>query len=138
MTATSSVEALAVGRSAPTPADTAHVLGLIGGYQVSQAVYAAAALKLPDLVAAGVDTSDSLATRTGTVPDRVHRLLRSLAGYGFFTQTGSRSWAVTPAGQTPSQRHPGLATRPGGHVERGTLRRVPRPDRCGTYRPAGV
>ena len=37
--------------SAPTPADVGHVLGLIGGYQVSQAIYAAAELKLADLLA---------------------------------------------------------------------------------------
>jgi Dimerisation domain len=100
MIATSSAEAPAADHTEPTPADTARVLGLIGGYQVSQAVYAAAALKLPDLIAAGVDTSDRLAARTGTVPDRVHRLLRSLAGYGLFTETGPRSWALTAAGQT--------------------------------------
>ena len=100
MIATSSAEAPAADHTEPTPADTAHVLGLIGGYQVSQAVYTAAALRLPDLIAAGVDTSDRLAARTGAVPDRVHRLLRSLAGYGLFTQTGPRSWALTAAGQT--------------------------------------
>jgi hypothetical protein len=91
----------------PTPADAAHVLGLIGGYQVSQAVYAAAGLKLPDLIAAGVGTSEGLAASTGAVPDRVHRLLRSLAAYGLFTQTGSRSWALTPAGQTLRSDIPG-------------------------------
>jgi predicted O-methyltransferase YrrM len=89
-----------VAQSAPTPADAAHVLGLIGGYQVSQAVYAAAQLKLPDLIAAGVMTSDELAEHAGAVPDRVHRLLRSLACHGLFTQTGPRSWELTPAGHT--------------------------------------
>jgi predicted O-methyltransferase YrrM len=93
--------------SAPAPADAARVLGLIGGYQVSQAIYAAAQLKLPDLIAAGVDTSEDLAARAGAVPDRVHRLLRSLAAYGLFTQTGSRSWGLTPAGETLRSDVPG-------------------------------
>ncbi len=92
---------------APTPADAAHVLGLIGGYQVSQAIYAAAQLKLADLIAAGVHTSDELADRAGAVPDRVHRLLRSLACHGLFTQTGSRSWELTPAGHTLRSDVPG-------------------------------
>jgi ubiquinone/menaquinone biosynthesis C-methylase UbiE len=96
-----------IGQSAPAPADVGHVLGLIGGYQVSQAVYAAAALKLPDLINAGVDTSDDLAAQANAVPDRVHRLLRSLASFGLFTQTGPRSWALTPAGHTLRSDIPG-------------------------------
>lgn len=98
ITAETHADAVA-GRSEPAPADTAHVLGLIGGYQVSPTVYAAAALKLPDIIAAGVDTSDSLAARTGAVPARIHRLLRSLVGYGLFTQTGPHRWGLTAAGQ---------------------------------------
>ncbi len=96
-----------VAQSAPTQADAAHVLGLIGGYQVSQAIYAAAQLKLADLIAAGVVTSDELAKRAGAVPDRVHRLLRSLACHGLFTQTGARSWELTPAGHTLRSDLPG-------------------------------
>lgn len=96
-----------VGQSPPTPADAAHVLGLIGGYQVSQAVYAGARLKLADLIASGIETSDELAERAGAVPDRVHRLLRSLACHGLFTQTGPRSWELTPAGQTLRSDVPG-------------------------------
>jgi hypothetical protein len=93
--------------SAPTPADAAHVLGLIGGYQVSQAIYAAAQLKLPDLIAAGIETTDELAERAGAVPDRVHRLLRSLACHGLFAQSGPQSWELTPAGHTLRSDVPG-------------------------------
>ncbi len=96
-----------VAPPAPTPADAAHVLALIGGYQVSQAVYAAAQLKLADLIAAGVDTSEELADRAGAVPDRVHRLLRSLACHGLFTQTGTRYWRLTPAGHALRSDVPG-------------------------------
>src|SRR5689334_9289273 len=90
----------ATGTAAPTPADVGHVLNLIGGYQISQAVYAAAELRLADLIAAGETTTEQLAATTGAVPDRVHRLLRALASYGLFAQIGERSWALTPAGQT--------------------------------------
>jgi Dimerisation domain len=93
--------------SAPTPADAAHVLGLIGGYQISQAVYAAAELKLADLIAAGVESSDDLAARCGAVPDRLHRLMRTLAAHGLFTETGPRTWGLTPAGQTLRSDVPG-------------------------------
>jgi hypothetical protein len=91
----------------PTPADAGHVLGLIGGYQISQAVYAAATLKLADAIAAGDCTSEAIATRAGAIPDRVHRLLRTLASYGLFTQTGQRTWALTPAGQLLRSDLPG-------------------------------
>lgn len=104
------MSAIAVDHVAPpaaTPADAAHVLALIGGYQVSQAIYAAAQLKLADLIAAGVQTSDELAERAGAVPDRVHRLLRSLACHGLFSQTGPRSWELTPAGHTLRSEVPG-------------------------------
>jgi len=97
----------ALQADAACAADAAHVLDLIGGYQISQAVYTAAALKLPDLIATGVDTSESLAARTGTVPDRVHRLLRTLAASRLFAQTGSRSWGLTSAGQTLRSDVPG-------------------------------
>ena len=85
---------------APTPADVGHVLGLIGGYQISQAVYTVASLRLADLVAAGENTTEQLAAAAGAVPERIHRLLRTLASHGLFTQTGPRSWELTPAGQT--------------------------------------
>jgi len=96
-----------VRQSPPTPADAARVLGLIGGYQVSQAIYAAAELKLADLIAAGVVSSDELAEHAAAVPDRVHRLLRSLACHGLFTQTGPRTWELTPAGHTLRSDVPG-------------------------------
>jgi predicted O-methyltransferase YrrM len=96
-----------VDQATPTPADAAHVLGLIGGYQVSQAIYAVAQLKLADLIADGVVTSEELAARAGAVSDRVHRLLRSLASHGLFTQTGERSWELTPAGHTLRSDVPG-------------------------------
>jgi hypothetical protein len=61
-------------------ADTEHVIGLIGGYKISQAVYTAARQRLADLIASGEQTSQALAKRTGAIPDRLHRLLRCLAG----------------------------------------------------------
>ncbi|MEA2479953.1 MAG: hypothetical protein QOJ07_1875 [Thermoleophilaceae bacterium] len=91
----------------PTPADAAHVLGLIGGYQLSQAVYVAARLRLADLIAAGECTTEGLARRTGAVPDRLHRLLRSLSAHGVFTQTGDDAWGMTPAAQTLRSDAPG-------------------------------
>jgi hypothetical protein len=91
----------------PTPEDAARVLGMIAGYQVSQAIYVAARLKLADLIAEGVDESAAIAGRAGAVPDRVHRLLRSLASFGLFTQVGEQRWALTPEGQTLRSDVPG-------------------------------
>jgi hypothetical protein len=91
----------------PSPAEVGHVLGLIGGYQISQAIHAAATLKLADHIAGGINTSDDLAHAVDAVPDRVHRLLRTLASYGLFTQTGERAWVLTPAGATLRSDVPG-------------------------------
>src|SRR4051794_34790054 len=97
----------AQGGAAPTPAEVGRVLGLIGGYQISQAVYTVASLKLADAIAAGANTTEQLAEHAGAVPDRVHRLLRTLASVGLFTQTAPRTWALTPAGQTLRSDVPG-------------------------------
>jgi hypothetical protein len=41
---------------------------MLGGYQVSKALYVVAKLGVADLIAAGVDTSEELAARTGGYP----------------------------------------------------------------------
>ena len=66
-----------------------------------------ASLKLADAIAAGANTTEQLADHAGAVPDRVHRLLRTLASVGLFTQAGPRTWALTPAGQTLRSDVPG-------------------------------
>lgn len=67
------------------------------GYRLSQALYAACALRLPDAVAGGALTADELAERARAHPDRLRRLLRALAAEGLFTEDDEGRFGPTPA-----------------------------------------
>src|SRR5206468_11645093 len=95
-----------------------------------------AALRLADLIAAGAETSEELAAEAGAVPDRVHRLLRSLAAYGLFTQTGPRRWGLTAAGQTLRSDVPGSLHGLAVMWNEEHYDAFPRPRRCRAVRKA--
>lgn len=69
------------------------------GYRLSQALYAACALRLPDAVAGGALTADELAERARAHPDRLRRLLRALAAEGLFTEDDEGRFGPTPASE---------------------------------------
>ncbi len=73
---------------------------LLAGFQISQALYAAAKTGLPDGLRDGPRRAGDLAAQCGTDPDATFRLLRSLAGFGIFTQSDGDTFALTPLGQT--------------------------------------
>jgi hypothetical protein len=56
------------------------------GFIVSQAVYVATKLEVPDLLADGPRTAAELADATGADADSIYRLLRLLAGDGVFVE----------------------------------------------------
>jgi SAM-dependent methyltransferase len=60
--------------------------GRIMGFMLSQAVYVATKLEIPDLVAAGPRSAPELAAAAGADPDALYRLLRMLAGHGIFVE----------------------------------------------------
>ena len=64
----------------------AQMILLLGGFRVSQALYAAAALGVADQLVAGPAPVKALAERTGAHPPSLHRLLRTLASGGVFTE----------------------------------------------------
>ena len=72
---------------------------LVNGYQVSQAIHVAAVLGIADLLAAGPQSSDELAAKTGTNPDALYRLLRALAAVGVFHEDDNASFSLTELGQ---------------------------------------
>ncbi len=76
----------------------AALLGLVNGYQVSQAIHVAATLGIADLLKSGPRSSDDLAEATGTHPRSLYRLLRALAGAGVFREDADRRFALTPLG----------------------------------------
>jgi hypothetical protein len=72
------------------------VMMMAGGAMQSQALHAAAKLRLPDLVAEGVDSIDDLARATGTHRDSLYRLMRALASVGVFEEDGHGRFKSTP------------------------------------------
>lgn len=71
-------------------------LQMASGYWLSQCIYVAAKLGIADLLQDGAVDCDRLATMTNTNSDSLYRLLRALASVGIFTETESRSFALTP------------------------------------------
>lgn len=72
---------------------------MITGYRTTQALYVAAKLGVADLLAEGPADAEALARRLGVQPGPLFRLLRFLAGHGFFTQDASHRFGLTPMGQ---------------------------------------
>ncbi|MEU2503529.1 methyltransferase [Streptomyces sp. NPDC007863] len=74
------------------------VVDLITGTWRAQALHAAAALSLPDHIAAGHGTVQALAERTGASEDGLARLLRLLAALGVFTGDEENGYGLTDVG----------------------------------------
>ena len=77
----------------------AQMVLLLGGFRISQALYAAATLGVADHLVAGPATAEVLAGRTGAHPPSLRRLLRTLASVGVFTETEPGVFALNPLGQ---------------------------------------
>ena len=69
------------------------------GYWVSRVVYMAAELNLGDLLAGGPKSAADLAGATGTHERSLHRLMRTLAGFGVLAHAGDGRFALTPLGE---------------------------------------
>jgi O-methyltransferase domain/Dimerisation domain len=91
----------------PSPEDFAQIFGLLGGYRVSQALYVAVELGIPDLLLSGPKHCDELAAKTKTHGPTLYRLLRFLAGAGLCNETGSREFELTPLGSALRSDIPG-------------------------------
>lgn len=82
----------------PSEIPAAALMRMVNGYQVSQAIHAAAVLRIADYLTAGPLGYAALAAATGTHPDTLYRLLRALAAVGVFHETADRRFALTPMG----------------------------------------
>ena len=71
---------------------------LIGGYRLSQAVYVATRLGIPDLLADGPREVDELARATGSHAPSLRRLLSALVAADVLDKVGPRRFALTPVG----------------------------------------
>jgi predicted O-methyltransferase YrrM len=71
-------------------------LEMVLGFQWTQAVHAAAALGVADLLADGPRSCTALAEATGTQAPFLHRLLRMLASAGMFAEVEPGVFGLTP------------------------------------------
>jgi hypothetical protein len=80
-----------------TPATT--LIELVRGYQVSQALHAAAMLRLADHIGDAPRSVDDLARATHTHAGALRRLMRVLASRGVLRELDDGRYGVTPMGR---------------------------------------
>lgn len=78
---------------------SAELLQMVNAYRISQAIHAAVALHIPDLIADATRSSDDLALQAGADPDALYRLLRALAALGILHEENDRRFSLTDFGQ---------------------------------------
>lgn len=82
-----------------TSADASiELMRLINGYQVSQALHAAAFLGVADQLKDGPKSGDFLARACGAHPASLYRLLRALAAIGVFHEAANMEFSLTRLG----------------------------------------
>src|SRR4051794_14530909 len=74
------------------------LLALINGFQISQAIHVASALRVADHLNDGARSASELAALTKSHPDSLYRLLRALAAVGVFREDEGRKFTLTPMG----------------------------------------
>jgi len=79
---------------------------LLGGFRISQALYAAAVLGVADHLIAGRAPADVLADRTGAHAPSLCRLLRTLTSVGVFTEPEPGVFALNSLGQMLTSSQP--------------------------------
>jgi len=80
---------------------------MIVGSWVTQAIYVAAEIGIPDLLAAGPRTADELARETETHGASLYRVLRALTSLGLFTEDIDGRFSLTPMGKLLGSDTPG-------------------------------
>lgn len=84
-----------------------HLLHLVNGYQVSQALYVAATLKISDLLAACPRTVNDLAKETETHGPTLLRLMRALDSVGIYSRDEEGRYTNTELGDQLRSDVPG-------------------------------
>ena len=75
-----------------------NLLGLINGFQVTQAIHVASTLRIADHLKGGSRSAEELATITQSHAGALYRLLRALAAVGVFEEDENRRFTLTPMG----------------------------------------
>lgn len=84
-----------VRKLAPAPFS---LLEMVQGAMLSQAIYAAAELRVAEALRDGPLPAAELAERVGAHPDTLHRLMRLLASNGIFAERRDGSFELSPMG----------------------------------------
>ena len=74
------------------------LLGLINGFQITQAIRVASTLRVADHLSDRARSVGELAALTKSHPDSLYRLLRALAAVGVFREEEGRTFTLTPVG----------------------------------------
>ena len=82
------------------PPPPVQMVQLLAGFQVSQALYAAAKIGVADHLVDGPQTAERLAVQVDADPVALSRLLRTLSSLGVFTQSSPDTFGLTPLGAT--------------------------------------
>lgn len=93
--------------SAHQPPPPVQMVLLLGGFRISQALYAAAVLGVGDQLVEGPEPIEVLAERSGAHALSLYRLLRTLASVGVFTEPEPGVFALTPLAQMLATSQPG-------------------------------
>src|SRR5678810_566889 len=85
------------GAEKPAPSPQEQMVGVLAGLWVARSVSVAAKLRLADQVGDGAAKSvEELAAATKTHAPSLYRLMRGLAGAGFFAEEPGRRFRNTP------------------------------------------
>jgi O-methyltransferase domain/Dimerisation domain len=82
----------------PSADSRGQLLALVRGFRISQTIYVATKLGIPDLLVDGPRESDELARASGAHAPSLHRILLVLAGVGVLDKVGPRRFALAPLG----------------------------------------
>lgn len=105
----SNFESAATDATAQTLPPSAQVVQMAGGHLVSRAIFAVAELGIADYLKDKSRSSDEIAQATSTHAPSVYRLLRFMAGIGFFVEDAERRFSLTPLGAALQSDAPGYA-----------------------------
>lgn len=75
---------------------SAEITRMMDGAVIAQLIYLAAELGVADLLTRRPRTVAEIAERTGTAPDPLYRMLRTLASVGIFVERPPRAFGLTP------------------------------------------
>lgn len=91
------------------PPPHVQLIQMVTAYWASRLLYAAAKLRLADLLAEGPKSAADLAAKTNTHPPTLARVMRTLASLGLMTEDAQHRFTLTPLGQALRNGAPGSA-----------------------------